>query len=247
MTGKKEMGIEKAAAGPEALDLRRKSRAAAFWYLLVVLTGPLVVFYFPSKFFVAGDVVATMAKIAARPAFFRLGILFDFISLLCFLMAALALYELLKKVDGGQARVMVTLVVVCVCLALTGELFKTVPLLIASGAGPLKALAPAQAQPLAALALEISDQADLFTQVFWGLWLLPLGILVIRSGFFPKFLGWLQMIACAGYVLGFIAALMALGAPGWIGSAFNVMILGELPFIFWLVIRGARPRLLPEN
>jgi hypothetical protein len=223
-------------------DLRRKSRAAAFWYLLITVTGPLIVFYFPSKLLIPGDAAATLANITARQGLFRLGLLVDFISLTAFLMTALALYALLEDVDRGRARTMVSLVVASVSLSLAGELFKAAPLLIASSAGHLKVFAPAQLQSLALLSLGIQGQAVLFVQLFWGLWLLPLGILVIRSGFFPRFLGILQLVAGAGYVAGFVAALVFPGAPGWVGTAVTVMILGELPFILWLAVRGARPK-----
>jgi hypothetical protein len=223
-------------------DLRKKSRIAAFWYLLIFVTGPIVLIYLPSKFSVPGDAAATIANIMASQALYRLGIVIGFISLIGFLFTAMSLYALFKEVGKGLARAMAVLVVVCVPIGFVTSLFQIAVLLLGSGAEYLKAFTPAQLQSLAMIFLDLDKQGNLVAQLFWGLWLLPLGILVFRSGFFPKILGVLQGIACFGYMASFLAGILFPGSRGIIHSIITVMLLGELPFIFWLVIVGARMR-----
>ena len=78
-------------------------------------------------------------------------------------------------------------------------------------------------------------------ELFWGLWLVPLGYLVIRSGQFPKLVGVLLFVAALSWIGQFTANLLAPGLPyvaaiGQLGGA------GELVFVAWLLIVGIGPR-----
>jgi len=221
-------------------DLRKRSRTAAFWYLLVTVTGPFILIYIPSRFIVAGDAASTLANVASAPALFRLGLVVGFVSSVCFLLTGLALYDLFKPVDKVKARAMAALVAVSVPIGFASTFFEIALLRLAGGADFLKALAPAQSHSLAAAFLDMQQQANYVSQIFWGLWLLPLGILVIRSGFFPKFLGVLQVIACFGYLAASFVFFLFPDALAGISPVTTVMEFGELPFILWLVIAGAR-------
>lgn len=223
-------------------DLRRRSRIAAFWYLLVTVTGPFILIYIPSRFIVPGDAAATLASIASAQGLFRLGIVIGFVSSVGFLLTGLALYDLFKPVNKATAGTMAALVAVSVPIGFISTFFEIALLRLAGGADFLKALAPTQIHSLAAAFLDMQQQANYVSQIFWGLWLLPLGILVIRSGFFPKFLGVLQVIACFGYLAASLVFFLFPDASAGISPVTTVMELGELPFILWLVIVGARVR-----
>lgn len=234
------MNSSKETASQAESDLRKKSRIAAFWYLLVSVTGPFILFYIPSKFIVSGNAAATIANIMASQTLFRFGIVVSFLSTIGFLFTGLSLYALFKPVDKGQARTMVALVAASVPFAFITILFQIAALLLTSGADYLKAFTPAQLQSLAMIFLNLDKQGSLIAEIFWGLWLLPLGVLVFKSGFFPKILGVFQVIACFGYLAGFLLVFLFPGYRGMIHPIINVMIFGELPFILWLIIRGAR-------
>ncbi len=221
-------------------DLRKRSRTAAFWYLLVTVTGPFILIYIPSRFIVAGDAASTLANIASAPALFRLGIVVGFVSSVCFLLTGLSLYDLFKPVDKAKALTMAALVAVSVPVGFISTFFEIALLRLTGGADFLKALAPAQVHSLAAAFLDMQQQANFVSQIFWGLWLLPLGILVIRSGFFPKLLGVLQVIACFGYLAASVVFFLFPDAIAGISPVVTVMEFGEVPFILWLVIAGAR-------
>lgn len=85
----------------------------------------------------------------------------------------------------------------------------------------------------------------LIAQIFWGLWLLPLGILVLRSGYFPGVLGVLLMIACFGYLIGSNVSFLLPSCGAVVTPiAGAVSAVGEIAFLLWLIIKGAR---LPQN
>ena len=79
-------------------------------------------------------------------------------------------------------------------------------------------------------------------EIFWGLWLFPFGICVMRSGFIPRFIGVLLMIAGSGYVP---RRLRRTGLPAVRTVATRLTGITnfcELPVILWLLIWGAKPQ-----
>src|SRR5207245_5868358 len=94
----------------DALD--RQARTAGWLYLLLVIPGPFVLIYLPSKLIVRGDAAATAANILAHEKLFRFGMVADVAGSVFFLVLAFALYRLLSRVDRPQAAVMGALVVV---------------------------------------------------------------------------------------------------------------------------------------
>jgi hypothetical protein len=237
---KMEVSLGTVTAGPVESDLRKKSRIAAFWYIVMGAPSPFVFFYLPSKFIVPGDATATIANITASPTLFRLGIVLNFISAIGFILCAIALYDLFKTVDKGQARAMVAFVAAYIPLAFLNSLFQIAALLLNSGANYLKAFEPAQLQSLALVFLNMNKQGNFIAEIFWGLWLLPLGILIFKSRFFPKILGVFEVIACFGYLANFLVVFLFPGLRGKINSITFMLIFGELPFFLWLIIKGAR-------
>jgi hypothetical protein len=84
------------------------------------------------------------------------------------------------------------------------------------------------------LFLDMRQSGILFAQVFFGLWLFPLGLLMYRSGFLPRVLGVLMLIAAAAYLMDAITQLLFPGFPTMSQFTF----IGELLFPLWLVIKG---------
>ncbi|HMD90072.1 MAG TPA: DUF4386 domain-containing protein [Anaerolineaceae bacterium] len=117
-------------------------------------------------------------------------------------------------------------------------------LILLSGASYLQVFSTAQIIALVMLFLDLHNYGYSIVDIFFGLWLFPLGYLVFKSGYFPKILGVLLMIACFGYLIQFFTtflfpAYQALATPG-----LAVVTLAELAFALWLLIKGAK---LPET
>ena len=81
--------------------------------------------------------------------------------------------------------------------------------------------------------------------IFWGLWLFPFGMLVVRSGFIPRVLGVLLMIAGVAYLASSFTSLLLPRYAQLVGQFAMVLYFGELPIMFWLLIWGARVQ--PSN
>jgi hypothetical protein len=117
-------------------------------------------------------------------------------------------------------------------------------LLFARGDDFLNAFDKPQREAFVMLFLRLHHQGDLANEVFWGLWLLPFGLLVYKSRFLPRFLGVWLMAACFGYLaLSFTGLLF----PAYEGKVFTYaqpLITGELAIMLWLVVMGAREQRL---
>ena len=101
-----------------------------------------------------------------------------------------------------------------------------------------------QLDALAMLFLKLHGQGFVVAQVFWGLWLIPFGLLVYKSGFLPRILGVLLIIACFGYLANSIVGLGLL--PDFVSRVFGQLTICELPIILWLLIIGAKDQPLSD-
>ena len=87
--------------------------------------------------------------------------------------------------------------------------------------------------------LNIGRQAQIVAEVFWGLWLFPLGRLVIESKYFPKFLGYLLIASCFGYLIA-VTIKVAIPQASSLLVVTDVLAFGELIFALWFVIKGLK-------
>ncbi len=230
-----------AAAVPFDADVRRKVRFATLWYIIMGASGPFTLIYLPSKIIAAGDAATTVASLRAHELLFRTGIVASLAGQAAFVLTALALQSLLEHVDRGQARTMVAFVVACVPVSFVNAVFEAGALVVTGGADYLKVFEPAQLEALAMAFLQLSSKGTAVAQVFWGLWLFPLGILIFRSRFVPKVLGLFEIAAGLGYLIDTALYFLAPGLRGPLGPALNILLFGELPFMAWLVWASVRP------
>jgi hypothetical protein len=221
-------------------ETRHQARKAGLLYLLASLPAPFALLYVPSALMVAGNAAATADRVRASETLLRLGIASELISSAAFIFVVFALYRLFKAVDQRLASLMATLFLVSVPLSFLNALNDMAALIVAKGADFLPAFSHAQLDGLVFLFLRLHGQGLLLTQVFWGLWLFPLGLLVLRSGFIPRWLGALVMLAGCSYPLISFTAIVLPQYAHQVSQVAMILALGELPNIFWLAIWGAR-------
>jgi len=210
-----------------------RARVAGLLYLVVGLPAPFALLYLPSRLVVRGDAAATTHNIMASQSLFRLGIVGLLFNGIGMIFLILALYQLLKVVNKNVAWLMVLFVLVGVSIGMLNELNNLAVLLLLSGADYLNVFTTEQLQALAYLFLRLHTQGLNIAQIFWGLWLFPMGYLVYKSGFLPKVLDVLLMIACFGYVIESFGA--------FLGYNLNIILFtgwGELTLLLWLLIKG---------
>lgn len=216
-------------------------RFAGLLYLVASIPGVFALIYVPSKLLVHGDAAATANNIASHETMFRLGIAADLIGQALFVFVALALYDLLKAVNRRHALAMLVLILVAIPIAFLNEVNSMAALTLARRTDFLSVIDKPQREALSGLFLNLRGDGFDVAGIFWGLWLFPLGMLVYRSGFIPRFIGVLLMIGTFAYLANSFTSLVwpeyAAGVSRWMDPLQAV----ELMFMLWLLIMGAKP------
>lgn len=221
----------------------KAARVAAGLYLLMVISAPFALIYVPGKIMVPGDAAATADRLRASEFLLRLGIGSELFHQAVAIFLVLALYRLFKPVSEKNAVLMVILgALVSVPIVFLNVLSEIGALILVSGADFLVVFEKAQLDAMAYLSLRLHEQGLIIASVFWGLWLFPFGMLVIRSGFIPRVLGILMMMAGVAYLASSFTSLVLPQYADIVGQFAMVLYFGELPFAFWLLIWGVRLR-----
>ena len=222
--------------------LKKTARLAGFLYLLVTLTGPFVLLYVPGKLFVAGNATATASNILAHESLFRAYIVIGIVAELLFVSVVLVLYRLLKDVSLHLAAGMVILILIDAPLAFLSVANQVATLTVLRGPDFLAVFDKPQRDALATLLISFDRKGVLVSEVFWGLWLLPLGLLVYRSGFIPRLLGvWLFINGLAYLVISATGLLLPQHLEV-VNTIATPVLFGEVAFMLWLLIVGVRER-----
>ena len=228
-------------------SISKNARIAGLLYIVASAVGFVRLAYIPKAMFVQGNAAATATNIAAHESLFRLGFVSELVGGVLWLFVPLALYRLLKGVDRGLAVVMVILgSLMPVPIFFVNMVTDAAALLFARGADFLSVFDKPQREAFATLFLNLHHQLDLANMIFWGLWLLPFGLLVYRSCFLPRVLGvWLMAACFAWLALSFTGLLV----PAYEGTVYTItqpVVFGEVATMLWLVIMGAKEQRLAQ-
>ena len=208
-------------------SIQKTAKIAGGLYLAMIPLGIMGLIYIPEVILVSGDVMATISNIKENEMLFRLGIVSALLVHLVQIALVIALYKLLKPVNIFYAKLMVIFALLAVPIAMITEAnFGVVLFLIHN----------AEQSPLLIEAfLHLHEYGVIIAQIFWGLWLFPMGYLIYKSNYIPKFIGVLLMIGCFGY---FVDSFIFFLYPdfGIMFSAF--LFIGEVALPLWLVFKG---------
>lgn len=226
---------------------RKLARLAGLLYVLGSIPGFYGLLVVPSALIRRGDAAATAHNILASQTFFRSGIVADLIGQTLFILVAIVLFRLLKGVDRTLAALMVILLVVQVPLAFVAEVSHLNAVKLLTSAGPAAAFSEIQRNALMMASLSSYDHGILVDEIFMGLWLFPLGLLIYKSGFLPRVLGVLLFPAGLAYVAESITWLLV-PAYGDVVSRFASPVRAlELAIPLWLLIMGAKDQPLVDD
>lgn len=209
--------------------------------MLLGVTAPIGLLYVPSKLIVRGDATATADRIRESESLLRLGIGSELVHQTIVIFLVLALYRLFKPVSEKYAAMTVILgALVSVPIMFVNVLNEIAALFLVSGADYLSVFDKGQLDALAYTFVRLHGQGVEVASVFWGLWLFPFGILVIRSGFIPRALGYLMLAAGVAYLANSFTTLVLPQYAPQVARVAMVLYFGEVPIMFWLLIWGAR-------
>jgi Domain of unknown function (DUF4386) len=220
--------------------IKKQARIAGWLYLLISIPVGYCLTSPHTAFVVADDAAATAQKIKASEFIFRLCMASEIFSAVGFLFVALALYRVFVGFSKPLSSLMVTLWVVSMPISCLNLLNKFAVLHILQNADPATGYASAQGQALLMLFLDLHRYGIVIAQIFWGLWLLPLGIMIIQSRYLPRIIGALVIAAACAYPIMSLTFILAPSHADTVAS-YGMIIggAGELPLMLWLIVKGA--------
>jgi hypothetical protein len=222
------------------IGLKKTARLAGLLYFLVAILGIYNFFYLQGQLYVTGNINATAEKMVAHEPLFRFSVVLDLISNILFMSVILLLYYLLKPVHGLISKLMLWFVMIAIPVFFITEALQITALFIFKGE-LLSYFPVSQSNEIAAIFLSISNNTGQLITFHWGLWLLPLGWLVFQSRFIPRIFGVLLWINGLGYMIASITYIMWPASLQLVTTiVMPTYFLGELPLIFWLLIKGVK-------
>lgn len=212
-------------------SLVRTARTAGLFYLALAVTGGLGFLLVRPALYVPGDPSATLAQLLQNERLARTGVALEMGTVITQSLAALWFYRLFRSVDDFAAGAiavfgLVNAIAVFASAALLGTALQAARAPIVPGGGDVQ---------LAYLASANFWQVG---NLFFGLWLIPMGWCVIRSEWMPRLLGWILVVGGAGYILNAFAGYLAPGAAALSGLLVLPATIGEFWMIGYLIIRG---------
>jgi Domain of unknown function (DUF4386) len=216
------------------------ARKAGFYYLLVAICGFYGIMYVPSQIKVKGNDIATVQNILDKEFLFRSGITANLIGAVAFIFTVLAFYQLFKNIDERKAKLMVVLVIVQIPITFLSESFAFASMMISKGE-ILKNLEITQRQDWVMFFLKLKSYTINILIIFWGLWLIPLGQLILKSGYLPKFIGILLVLGGIAYVIESLDYILLSEKLSFITDyGFVFYSSAELSTVAWLLVKGVK-------
>jgi len=219
-------------------SIKKTARMAGFLYFIYIVIHVFADVIGRSRLIVFGDAATTAQNIMASEWQFRIGFMSDLIAAVLFLLAAWALYVLLRPVNKNLALLFLLLNLGGVAIQCFSDLFLFASQLLLSGADYLRVFQADQLQALTMLFLYLHRNGFMIAQIFYGAWLFPLGYLVFKSGFLPRFLGIILMVHCVVWLTTFLQFFLFPDFTAITYLSYPLGFLAEFGLTLWLLIKG---------
>jgi hypothetical protein len=220
---------------------KKTARIAGVLYLFVGIFGGFAEGFVDPKMYVAGNAAATAANVVANTGLVRMGVVSHLLDGTFFVFLAMTLYTLLQHVHKSVARAMLILVALATGIICLNAVFQFEGLRVATDSGYATAFGAAGSNAVVLLLLDMQHYGTLIAQVFFGLWLVPLGYLIYKSGLFHKWLGVGLIVGGVCYLVDLLAAFLA---PEF-GQNIHAFIIipsaiAEISMVIYLLVIGVR-------
>jgi hypothetical protein len=220
---------------------KRLARVAGLFYIGLSVFMALSWFGVRDNVVVPGDAAATTAEIAANATLFRLGFVSELVGITFFVFLGMALYMLLKHVNSYVAAAMMVFVALGTAIHTLNMLNYFAALMLATEGSYATAIDGGGTDVLVLMFMDLHDHGYNIAQVYFSLWLLPLGYLAYKSGWFPRALGVLLMIGAATHTIEVLTHFLFPDVSEAVIFLVQIpAIIAELWMMGYLLIRGVR-------
>jgi hypothetical protein len=220
---------------------KRLARIAGVLYLLVGIFGGFAEGFVDPKMYVAGNAAATAGNVVANSGLVRMGVVAHLLDGTFFVFLAMTLYILFRHVHKSVARAMLVLVALATGIICLNAVFQFEGLRVATGSSYAAAFGAAGSNALVLLLLDTQHYGTLIAQVFFGLWLVPLGYLAYVSEMFPKWLGVVLIVGGICYLVDLLAAFLV---PSFGQEIHTILVIpsavAEISMVVYLLVIGVK-------
>jgi hypothetical protein len=210
------------------LENKKTARIAGALYLITSLILMFSYFVAGDNMLVAGDTIATLGNISANIGLFWAGTVAFFVGYAGFVLTAAVLYKLFKQVNANIGKLIAILMTIGVIIVFAGKI-----------AGVAAVYTDSIDDSARFLTLQL--QTEMVGELFWGVWLVPIALLIFKSNLFPEILGIFLLGACVQHVSVCVEYFLGLDFPE---AAVNVLlvisILGEFGFVGYSLVKGVK-------
>lgn len=218
-------------------SIKATARIAGLLYFLQIPLGVFGIIYIPQVLFVPNDLSATISNILANESMFRMSVVSAIVCALVTVLTAYFIHKVLRPVDKTLARLIVIFTCIVTPITMLNELNHIAILLILKNNEIKAAFSTNQIHSAIRFFIELHHYGLQIANIFFGLWLLPMGYLVIKSGYIPKIIGYLLLLTCFGYLIDFTAFYLF---PDFNFKLSEYTWLGEVLMVLWLLLKGVK-------
>jgi hypothetical protein len=215
--------------------IKRTAHLIGLIYLAMVPLSVFGIMYVPMALIVPDNALTTVNNIVSSASVFRMSIGTALLVQVSHLIIVLLLYKILSPAGKTAGVYMVAFMAVSIPITMLNELLNFGILTLVNPPSFLDSFSPDQLNSLVMLFHTMHEDGIFIAQIFWGLWLIPMGIMIIKSDFLPKFLGYANLLVAASYMVDFFLGIftpqLGITFAGTIGFL-------EILFPLWLLIRG---------
>ena len=220
---------------------RNTARLAGLLWILGAATAGFSIVYTRNKLIVFGDAATTIANLRAFEGLFRASIASSVLSAIFTFFFGLALFQVFKDARKSLSMMFLTSILITVGLSAANAVNNLGAVVVLGDAGYLKAFQPEQLTALAMVFLRINNYALGIVEIFTGIYMFTLGLLILKTGYVPKFMGVLLMIgACAFPVNTFMKILLPHTFPAMTQVTMMMNALGAPLKMLWLAFMGVK-------
>lgn len=205
---------------------KKTARLAGLWWLLFCLITPISYLVVDGKLLIDGNETETIANISSNILLFWLGVIAFIAGYLCFILLANSLRKLFTPVDTRLAKLMVVIVRIGTILVIIGKLAEIIAVNIHDISATI-------------CLLNLRKNIEMVGELFWGVWLIPLVLLIFKSDFIPKVVGGALSLAALYHLIAF-ATFFITGTDVSTNIYLITLGLGEFIMVFWLLIKGIK-------
>ncbi|WP_020528387.1 DUF4386 domain-containing protein [Flexithrix dorotheae] len=220
---------------------KNRGRMAGLLFLILIFCGVFAEFFVRQKIMVYGDPVATAQNIKSMEDLFRVGIVSDLIMSTTYFFFPLLLYPIFKLVNKELSMLMVLCVMISVAILCINMLNQIAALLLVTGSDYFNGFSTEQLQSLSSFFLNLHSQGYKVAQIFYGLYLFPLGYMIYKSGYLPRVIGVFLMLGFVGDMIDFLRFFLIPDYPSVILDNITLPAdIGEISMCLWLLIKGVK-------